>query len=162
MGAAGQTGIPAIETHLQAGNGASPEVYTTIAFISDIDGPSLKGTMVDTTSHSQDNPWRTKTVTLLDAGQIKMNVFYFPSNTTLAFDAAGVPGTTPPGLGYMFTSRGYQDPGVPYNFRIVYPDADTTTDYFQAFVLDFQITAKVADVLRASVTLELTGQPTLN
>lgn len=155
-------GIPAINTLLKVGNGASPEVYSTIANVGDITGPGLSSTVVDVTSHSTGNPWREKLITLLDNGDITFPLFFVPASD-------GPPVGTDPfghspqgGVLALFTSRGQGGvAGVPYNFALEYPDGLGTTDYFTGFVSKFSEKAAVAGVLMADVTITLTGEPIL-
>ena len=162
-------GLPAINTLLKIGNGASPEIYNTIANVGDLNGPTLSSTVVDVTSHSSAVPWREKLVTLLDAGEITLPLFYIPAstgvigtpNTPFGHDY-GDGGITQFGLEGVFTSRGRTAVGTPYNFAIQYPDATQTTDYFTGFVSKFSKKAAVAGVEMAEVTIVLTGQPVLS
>jgi len=47
------------------------------------------------------------------------------------------------------------------NFQLVFPDVGATTWAFAAYVTGFEPSAPVDDLLGASVTLKITGQPTL-
>lgn len=161
-------GLPAINTFLKIGNGASPEIYNIVANVGDLNGPTLSGAVVDVTSHSSAHPWREKLVTLLDAGEITLPLFYIPDstgvigtpNTPFGHDW-GDGGVTQFGLEGVFTSRGRTTVGNPYNWAITYPDAESTTDYFTGFVSKFSKKAAVAGVEMAEVTIVLTGMPTL-
>ena len=165
-------GLPAINTYLKIGNGASPEVYNIVANVGDLNGPTLSGTVVDVTSHSSAHPWREKLVTLLDAGEITLPLFYIPASTG-EIGTANVPfghdygdgGITEFGMEGVFTSRGNLNEGgvgTPYNWAIQYPDPTQTTDYFTGFVSKFSKKAAVAGVEMAEVTIVLTGMPTLS
>lgn len=162
-------GLPAINTYLQVGNGASPEIYNTIANVGDINGPTMSGAVVDVTSHSSAHPWREKLVTLLDSGEITIPVFYIPASSGLIGTANtpfghdyGDGGITQFGLEGIFVSRGLTTVGNPYPFRIIYPDPSLTTDYFQGFVSKFSKKAAVAGVEMLDVTFVLTGLPILS
>ena len=50
-------------------------------------------------------------------------------------------------------------PGVPYNWKIVYPDGLNTTDSFGAFPTNYTRVMKVAGVISGSLELSLTGKP---
>ena len=149
--------VPAIGTLLQIGNGASPEVFYSIANIGDISGPSTSAAVVDVTSHTSTSaPWRLKIPTLLDPGEITLPLYIDP--------ASGAPATAgnfwganfTAGLGRLFANRG-NGPGVPYNVKIVYIDG--TVDEFQAFVTKYSRKSPVAGVYTGDVTLTLTGVP---
>lgn len=159
-------GLPAINTYLMIGNGASPEIYAPIANVGDLSGPSMSATVVDVTSHSTGNPWREKLCTLLDSGDFTLPLYYIPDSEG-PITPAGAGGPPYPhgntgGLEALFTGRGLTTPGNPVPFAIQYPNAAQTTDYFQGFVSKFSKKAAVAGVEQAEVTITLTGMPTLS
>jgi len=143
-------GIPAINTWLYLGASDSPATFTNpIANVGDIAGPGLTAAVVDVTSHSALNPWREKLTTLLDGGQVTFPLFFDPGDTTSHQLLLGV-----------FAARSIRE------YKLRFPDgryagnpsADTIW-FFSASIKDFKMDAKVADVLRASITLEVTGEP---
>lgn len=137
--------LPAINTQVQIGNGASPEIFTTIGFVSDITGPSISGAVVDVTSMSTGNAWRQKIVTLLDGGEVSFKIFWqpmLPSHQTILT---------------LFSHRGQGSPGVPIDFRMVFPDQDATVYAFSGFVSKCSLTEAVAGVITADATLTISG-----
>lgn len=153
--------IPAIGTLLQVGNGASPELFSSVANIGDITGPTTQVAVVDVTSHtSPAAPYRQKVPTLIDPGTLTIPVYIVP--------ASGAPSPYGPGqymghdyasgLGALLVNRGLS-PGVPYNWKIVYPDGLNTTDSFGAFPTKYTRDMKVAGVISGSLELTLTGKP---
>jgi len=151
--------IPAIGTLLQVGNGASPEIFNSIANIGDITGPGTSATVVDVTSHtSVSAPWRQKIPTLLDAGTVTLPLYYVPSSGAPTGAGTFMGHSFTAGLGRLFINRGLS-PGVPYNWKIIYPDGLNTTDEFQAFVTKYSQKAPVAGVLTCDVELTITGIP---
>ena len=151
--------LPSIGTLLQVGNGASPEVFNSIANIGDITGPGTQAAVVDVTSHTAASaPWRQKITTLLDPGVITFPLYFIPSS-----GAAGGLGNYEghnfaSGLGRLFANRGLT-PGVPYNWKLVFPDGIPTTYEFQAFISKFNIKNPVAGVATADLELTITGIP---
>ena len=137
--------LPAINTILQVGAGNSPETFTTVAFCNGFTGPSIQGTVVDVTSMSGGNAWRQKIVTLLEGGTIAFDAFWQPMNQSHQ------------NLLTLFSHRGQGLPGVPIDFRMIFPDQDATVYSFQGFINKVAITSKVADVLRAAVEITITG-----
>jgi len=149
--------LPAIGTLLQIGNGASPEVFNSIANIGDITGPGTSAAVVDVTSHtSVSAPWRSKIPTLLDAGDITLPLYVDPSSGAPATSGGYWGANFAAGLGRLFANRG-QSPGVPYNFKIIYIDG--TTDEFQGFITKYSRKSPVAGVYTADVTITITGVP---
>lgn len=154
-----QSGIPAIGTLLQIGNGASPEQFNSIANVGDMTGPTTQVTMVDVTSHTSASvPFRQKLPTLIDPGTITVPVYIVPGS-----GAATTAGTQwghnyAAGIGRLMVNRGLA-PGVPYNFKIIYPDGLSTTDEFQGFITKYTRDMKVAGVISGSLQIDLTGVP---
>ena len=135
-----------------AQSGVSPQIYNTIANVSDITGPSLASTVVDVTSHSSAAPYRQKIPTLLDPGTLSVKIFWVP-NSNGSFGVANTPfgHNFTNGLGSVWSARTLN----PY--RIVYTDG--TTNYFNAYVTKISQTAMVAGVYEATVEFDITGTP---
>lgn len=140
--------LPAYGTKIQVGNGASPEVFTTIDNLGDIDGPGVSVNVNDTTSHSTGSPYRGKTPGLIDAGAISFPVFYNPTLPTHS-------DTNTIGLGYLFKNR------IKRNFRIVGTDPSATTRQFLGFVSEFSESYPVEGIQTRDTTIEIDGAITV-
>jgi hypothetical protein len=142
--------VAAINTLLQLGNGASPEVYTTVANVGDLTGPTLQATVVDVTSQSTGSPWREKIVTLLDPGQVSCPLYFVPDDAghQLLLNVFQTRASA-------FTSL--TGGGAPW--RLIFPDQDSTRWSFNAYISKFSTKEPVAGVITADFTLELTGSP---
>jgi predicted secreted protein len=139
-------GIAAYGTLLKLGDGASPEVFTTIAEVVDIGGPALELDMIETTSHDSTAGWEEFVGGILRSGEVSLEINYDPAGAT--HDAST-------GLIADMVARTLR------NFELVFPDAGSTTWGFSAYVQKFEPGAPVAEKLSASVTLKVSGQPTL-
>jgi len=133
-------------TLLKIGDGASTEVFTTIAEVTDIGGPEIALEIAEVTSHSSTNGWKEKIGALLDAGQVSFSINYIPTNATHNNTA---------GLIADMVARTLR------NFQLIFPDSGTTTWSFSALVVGFSPTEPIDGALTADVTLEVSGQPTL-
>lgn len=134
----------AFGTAVQIGDGAGPEVFTTIGQVRNISGPSFSLDTSDVTTHDSAGGWREFVATLLDAGEITLEIVWDPDLAThisLRQDLVA-----------RLSSR---------NFKIIFPDATSTTWTIPASVTAYQPEAPVDGELSASITLKLTGQPTL-
>ena len=139
--------LPAINTLIQIGTGASPEAYVTVASVNNITGPGMSGQVVDVTSMSTGNPWRQKIVTLLDGGDISFDAFWQPMLASHQ------------NLLSLFVNRGANGvAGAPIDMRLVFPDQNASAYVFQGFVSKCSLTEAVADVVKAAVALTITGQ----
>jgi predicted secreted protein len=137
--------LAAFGTLLKMGNGVTTtaETFTTIAEVKDISGPSLSLNTVDVTAHDGSG-WRDFVATLLDGGEVTFEVNYVPTNATHNNTA---------GLIKMMTGRTLR------NYQLVFPGPTTWT--FPAYVTGFEPAAPVDGALTASVTMKISGQPTL-
>ena len=119
------------------GNGASPEVFTTIAEVKGIDGPGGQTAEIDVTDLS--STAKEFVLGLQDEGDITLDMNYIPSNTQHVL---------------LRTLRGSGDEN---NFRISFTDSPVTTWTFGARVKGFSISNAVDNVTGLSVTLRVTG-----
>ena len=139
-------GIAAFGTILQRGNAAAPtEVFTTIAQVTNIGGPSLSQETIDVTTHSSAGAFREKVGGLLDGGEITLDINFGPTEPTHK-EAVG-------GLLKDYTDRSVN------NYKLIFPD--TTYWIVPCLVTGFTPDSPVDGKLGASVTLTVSGQPTL-
>lgn len=138
--------IWAIGTLLKVGDGGATEAFTTVYQVNDISGPTLNADLEDVSNHSTTGGWSESIPTLLHGGDISFDVNYEPDQATL--DAST-------GLINDFQDRTLR------NFQLIFPDTGNTTWTFAAYVTGFEVSAPVAGKLSASVTLTISGQPTL-
>jgi len=136
--------ISAFGTLLKRGDGGGTEVFTTIAEVRDISGPSISVDTTEVTHQTSTNGWKEKLPTLKDAGEVSFDCNFIPTENTQ--DA---------GAGLLLDLKNK----TKRNFQLVFPD--TTTWSFSAFVTGFAPSAPLGDALTASVTLTVTGEPTL-
>lgn len=131
--------INAIEAQgidLKIGAG-SPVTYTEIPEIVSFNGPGGAAAVIDVTDLSSSA--MEKKMGLRDEGQLSFEMNYIPDNTQhAALRTARANRTLTP-------------------FQIILTDVSTTTWVFNAYVTGFTIQGAVNNVVKASVTLEITG-----
>jgi predicted secreted protein len=120
---------------------------TEYAGVTNISGPGLSLDTVDVTSHDSTGAWEEVVGTILRSGEISLDLVYDPADATHKYAAGG--------LLYDLVSR------TSIALTLEFSDAATTTWSFNALVTGFEPTAPVDGALTASVTMKLTGQPTL-
>lgn len=130
-------------TLLKIGDGAGPEVFTTIAEVKDISGPSIDQGTEEVTTHSSPGRAREFIATLLDGGEVSFDV-----NWTA--DATQGPDS---GL--------YDDmiDGTRRNFQLAFPTETNDVCTFPGIVTGYEFDAPVEGVLGASITIKVTGLP---
>lgn len=120
---------------------------TTVAGVKSVSGPGLKVDTEDVTSHDSPGGWEEVVATILRSGEIKVEIEYDPAGATHKNEAGG--------LLYDLSQRA----GTAYS--IVFPVDPVVTWSFTAFVIGFEPNAPVDGALTATVTLKITGAPTL-
>lgn len=138
--------ISSFGTLLKIGDGASPEVFTTIAEVKDITGPELSVDTEDVTSHGSTGGWEEVIPTILRSGSVNFDLNFVPTNATHSYTA---------GLLHDMVNKTLR------NFQLVLPDTGATTWAFSAYVTKFPPAMPVKGALKASVSLKISGQPTL-
>lgn len=133
---------------LQFGNGASPEVFTTVCNVADFQLP-LVGDTVEVTNVG--DKWKRRISTLLDMGSMTFKVFWVMTEPTHENVVTGAIR----GIRYLFINQ------ILTNCKAIYFDGLSSTDTFPAYVTKFDIQGKVGGVFEASITLTNSGPPVL-
>lgn len=120
---------------------------TTIAGVRNISGPGLSLDTEDVTSHDSTNAWEEHVGTILRTGEVTLDLVYDPNAATHKNSSGG--------LLADLVSRTAQ------TYSIVFASNPTVTWSFSAFVTGFEPSAPHDGALTASVTLKVTGEPTL-
>lgn len=139
--------LSAFQTLLSIGDGESPEVFTTIAELRNLSGPSFSADVLDATTHNTPTPFRRFISGLIDGGEISVELNFIPTEAT--HDAAT-------GILNELLERGRS------NYQIQFPDEALTTWTIPGIVTAFELNADPADILTASVTVKVAGPPTLS
>ena len=136
--------INAFGTQFLAGDGANPEVFTAVAEVADIQGPSFAKEAIEVTHHGSPNGWRERISGLKDGGEVTLTLNFLPQDASQDVDTG-------------LLSQLYGDDVN--NYQIILPDDDATTITFGAVVTGFTVAEPVDDKLSADVTLMITGEP---
>lgn len=116
-------------------------VYTDIAFVENIQGPGLECDQIEDTDLV--DTWKQFLNGIPDGGEVTLDVFFDQSTAThkALYNAIGIATAT--------------------NFRLKWQGSATDQWTLACNVRRFQPSARKNDVLRASITLKVTGTPTL-
>jgi len=131
---------------LKRGNGASPEQFTAIAELIGLAGPTLSRETVDVTHTESTNKYREFIAGLLDAGEVTVDVAWLPDHATQN-EATGI-------------LKDLHD-GTLRNFQIIWPTAAPVTWTIACLVTGVDPTAPIEDRMTASISLKVSGDPTL-
>ncbi|MEV7584388.1 phage tail tube protein [Streptomyces erythrochromogenes] len=135
-------GLDGFGTQFQRGDGAGPEVFTALADVTNVSGPGLSRETIDVTSHGSPDAWMEFIGALKDGGEVSLDVNYDPGNHDALIDDF--------------------DDDAPRNYRIVFPDPDTTTWAFKAVMTGFEPEAPYDDKLAATISFKVSGKPTIS
>lgn len=138
----------ALGTILAVGDGATPEVFTKVARVKDIDGPSMSRDTIDTTHQLSTGGVKEFLASLMDGGEVTFTVGYNPSAATHD-QTTGL-------LKFMGET-------TVRNWKLVFPVAAVTGFWgltFTAVVTKFAPKAPVAGELTADITLKVAGNVT--
>lgn len=133
-------------TLLKMGDGGGTEVFTSIAEVRDISGPSFARDAIDVSQQTSPGLWAEFIPGRKDAGEVTFTIAFLPTNAQHGY-ATGL-------------LRDY-DQGNKRNFQLVFPNVGNTTWSFSAYVTGMTINEPTNEALTADVTLKITGQPTL-
>lgn len=119
------------------GDGASTETFTAICGITSISGPSGSSSIIDVTDLC--STAKEKRLGLKDEGEITLSINYNPSDA-----------------GHTILRTDFSSGDV-RNYQIVFTDTTPTTWDFAAYVNGFSISGAVDDVVKAEITLVISG-----
>lgn len=133
-------------TTLAYGNGATPEVFTTVAEVINISGPNMSRELPDATHLGSPNGYREFIGGLKDGGEVTLECNWIPGNATQDQST---------GLLSIF------DSGATKNWKVTLPTTPTVTMTFAGVVSAFEPDIPVDDKLGLSVTIKVSGKVTL-
>lgn len=128
---------------IAVGNGASPEVFTTIANITGIGGPNLEAPDIDVSDLS--STFREYLLGLPDAGTLELSGFYSQANTQHQ------------------TLRDAVQAGTAYNFKITLTEGSPLeTVTVSARVMAWSMNIAVDEAVSMEMSLKISGAPTFS
>ena len=139
-------GVIGLGTLLKIGDGATPEVFKTIAEVKDISGPGLTREFAEFTHQQSTGGYREYKPTFKNSGDVTFKCNFLPDDETQGFATTG-------------TLKDYED-GTLRNFQLLFPDSGATKASFAAYVANIQPGAPIAGPLELNVTLRVTGPVT--
>ena len=131
-------------TLFKTGNGASPEVFTTLAETTSITLPAMARDTIEATHNESGGAWREFIAGLKDGGEISLELNFVPGGSAaLALTAEmDLDGTL-----------------AVKNRQILFPDGSYFS--FSGILTSFEPDAPLDDKMAASVTFKVSGKPSL-
>lgn len=122
--------------------------FTTIAQVLDISGPEFSVDTEETTNQSSSGGYEEFIPTIKRSGNVTFDVLYDPSAATHEHASTG--------LLYVMINRKLR------GFQIVMPTTPAKQWNFLGYVVGFSQANAVAGTQRASITIKISGQPTIS
>jgi predicted secreted protein len=127
-------------TQLKRGDGEAVETFTTIASVTNIQGPGLSRTTLDVTAHDSPDNHMEFIGGLIDPGEVSIDLNYDPAvHDTLVADLEDVD---------------------PRNYQVVFPNGATWA--IAAIMTGFEPSAPHEDKLTATAGFKVSGKPTIS
>ncbi len=127
--------------YLQRGDGASPEVFTTLATVIDMDGFDLSADTNENTKRGPGVKFKSYTKGLIDGGELSATI-------------ESVPGQPD----WDLLEGDVKNDICARNFRLVFP---TDTYEIPALPTGFKPTYKMGETIRAEWKAKVSGEPTI-
>lgn len=122
------------------GNGATPEVFTAVAEVTNVTPPGMSRDAVDATHMDSPEKWREFVMGLKDGGEVELELNFVPGSATTLLLMAEI------------------DAAVG-NKQIVFPGGQIMA--FAAGMTGFTPETPLDDKMTASATYKVSGKPTL-
>lgn len=130
-------------TLFASGNGAVPEVFTTLAEVTNITPPGWARDTVDASHEQSPGAHREFIAGLADAGEVSMDINYVPGGAAAAA---------------LEAEKALTGSSAAINRRITFPDGSYMT--FTGILTAFEPDAPIDDKMSASLTFKVSGVPT--
>jgi predicted secreted protein len=127
-------------TLFKVGNGAVPEIFTTVAEVTGITPPAMSRDTVDASHELSPEAWREFIAGMKDAGEVSFDMNFVPGST----DAAN-----------FMAELGLAGSAALKNRQIVFPDGSIMA--FAAILTGYEPDAPIDDKMAASVTLKVSA-----
>jgi len=124
-------------------------VFTELAAVGAISGPSLSMDTNEVTNRDSPERWREYIGGLKDAGEVSFDIYWNMTEETHG---------TVTGLLQDFHSSSQ---AVARLFKIIWPDTAKTVWLFNGLITGFDIEAPYDDAMTANITIKISGKPTL-
>jgi len=135
--------VSAYGTLLKIGDGADPEVFTTVGEVQSISGPSFEIQEVDVTTHGSAaaGSYMESRPTLIDPGSVEFDINYVPDDAThIAIRTAALAKTVK-------------------NWKLELPGAVQTIS-FSGYIKSMPLEFPIDDVIKQKISVRLTGAVT--
>ena len=132
-------------TILRMGDGGTPEVFTPVAEVLDIDGPGLSRNMHDATPHS-DNFEKVVPGGILHTEALTFRINLIPTDPTHDENT-----------GLLAAIQDKRD----VNWQLEFPDTGSTIYNFPGFVQNYKPLSPVDGILQAEISLKPSGDITV-
>lgn len=133
--------VKGVGTLLQVGDGASPEVFTTLSEVTSLSGPSIAAEEIEVTNMDSPNGFKEYITGLKDGG-------------TVDFDCNWIKSTSQTQIRDDITA------GTTRNYKITFQTSPTTVALFTGLPLSMAFSADPNSAVTASLSVRISGDIT--
>jgi hypothetical protein len=135
-------GWNAVGTFIYMGDGASPENWTKIAKVDNVDGPAGTTATSDVTTHDTPNGFKQFLANLSDSGACALSLVWDPTDPTHV------------GTGFSSLKQAFDDKQNRH-WKIVFPTSPKYKTVFCGFVDAYKHMSPVAGALKANISIKV-------
>jgi len=140
------TVVSGFGVQFKTGDGASPEVFTPVAEVLSVSGPTINRDVIEATHTDSLNNYKEFLSGLTDGGEVTVTMNFLPGDGTQD-EATGILGDF-----LVQTLR---------NYSIVFPTSPAVTWTFSAFLTGYEPDSPIDDRMTCTATFKLSGKPTI-
>lgn len=133
---------------LARGDGASPEVFTSVVELIDITPPSMTKDQIEATHHASPGGFREFIPGMKDGGEFTAVFNWIKSHATQGNASGGL-------------LNDFLNQDTPRNWRISFPGSPVMTWTFRAVVTGFNPSTPIDDRMTVNATFKVSGAPTV-
>jgi predicted secreted protein len=130
-------------TQFQRGDGGGTEVFSTIAEVQSIAGPTMKTDIIDVSNMDSPNSFKERIGGLKDPGTVTFDINFIPQNA-----------------GQKLLFADFQARTV-RNFKIKWPDAANTTASFAGLIDGWEYSSQIDKQMMVKVAIAISGAVTV-
>ncbi len=143
---AASTVVTGMGVQFETGDGASPEVFTKVAEVLSVGGPTVNRDVIEATHTDSLDNYKEFLSGLTDGGEVTVTMNFLPGDGTQD-ESTGLMGDF-----LVQTLR---------NYRIAFPTSPVVNWTFAAFLTGFEPDAPIDDRMTATATFKLSAKPTI-
>lgn len=133
--------------HLARGDGASPEVFTNLAEVTELSTPSMTKDQVEATHTDSPDSFREYIPGFKDGGEFTATCNFLPDDATQNDTSGGA-------------FNDFVNETTSRNWKITFPGSPTHSMTFKATIIGYEVATPIDDRMSLALTFKVAGAPT--